>query len=236
MNSERFEITTDIILIDVVKYSLLANEEQLRAVEAIQFDLTKQIHFMGELTNLRNSEVVLGFVSTGDGLYVVVNPQICGYGIPLGLSIRNYLLWLSSNQENALYPGIRVAIHMGKCISFTDVNGSTNYVGDGPNDCARLFSIPDDEAIRFCGDTNYVVASQAAGVWFHKLFKSQESGRFLSTMQFRMSKEFQIVDKHKKIHRAHLVDGFRGTFIQPPNFLRPRKRTSTPDAYTDRLG
>ncbi|SRR6266404_4218693 len=224
MNSEKFEITTDIILIDVVKYSLLANEEQLRAVEVIQFDLTKQIHFMAELTNLRNSEVVLGFVSTGDGLYVVVNPQICGYGIPLGFSIRNYLLWLSSHQKDALYPGIRVAIHMGKCLSFTDVNGSRNYIGDGPNDCARLLSVRDDEAIRFCGDTNYVVASEAACGWFHELFQSQESERFLSTMKFKMSKQFHIVDKHKKIHRAHLVDGFRGAFIQPPNFLRPRKR------------
>jgi hypothetical protein len=63
INSEKFEITTDIILVDVVKYSLLANEEQLCTVEMIQFDLTKQIYFMAELTNLRtifklSSEVV----------------------------------------------------------------------------------------------------------------------------------------------------------------------------------
>lgn len=224
MSSETLQITTDIVLVDVVGYSLLSDEDQLRTVEIIQADLTKEIHFVTELTNLRKHEVVIDFVTTGDGMYVLVNPQVCGYGIPLALSIRNYLLWLSSHQANAVYGGIRAAVHTGTVLSFPDVNGFTNYVGAGMNDCARLLAVSDEVAVRFCGDKNYVVASDTACYWFHKLFANHEAKQFLSTMKFRMSDLCEIIDKHKKAHNAYLVEAFRLGFIPPPNFVRPRKR------------
>jgi hypothetical protein len=224
MNNETLEITTDIILIDVVGYSLLSNEEQLETVEVINTQLSKQIHFMAEYTNLRKEEVVLGFIPTGDGIYVLINPQICGDGILLGLSIRNYLLWMSSEVLNGLYKGIRVGIHMGTVLSFKDVNGCMNYVGSGLNDCARLLSVKDEDAIAFCGHTDYVIASESAYFWFRKLFNGEEAEEFLSTIRFKVSAQFQITDKHMKVHNAHLIDAFKYMTIPPPNFIRPRKR------------
>lgn len=224
------EITTDIVLIDVVGYSLLTNEEQLYTVNAISAGLSAWIPFMAELSDLRKEEVLLGFIPTGDGMYVLLDPRSCGYGILLGLSIRNYLLWTSTEFSNGLYEGVRVGINMGKMLSFNDVNGNPNYVGDGLNDCARLLSIRNEEAIAFCGDTNYVVASENALYWFRKLYNGDEAERFLSTMKFRMSEQIQIVDKHKKAHSAYLIDATRHAGIQPPN-PRPRKKRGTPKNF-----
>ena len=225
MNNTSLEVTTDIILIDVVGYSLLSNEDQLLTVDTINTHLSKQIHFMAELSNLRREEVVLGFIPTGDGLYILLNPQICGYGILLGLSIRNYLLWQSSEILGNLYQGVRVGIHMGKILSFYDVNGCRNYVGSGLNDCARLLSVKAEDAITFCGDTNYIIASESAYFWFRELYNGDEVESFLSTAKFKISNQIQIIDKHKKVHNAYLIDAFRYFQIQPPSFIRSIKRT-----------
>lgn len=224
MNNQTLEITTDIILIDVVGYSLLSNEEQLHVVEIINTQLSKQIHFMAEYMNLRKEEFVLGFVPTGDGMYVLLNPQLCGYGVLLGLSIRNYLLWMSSEVLNGLYKGVRAGIHMGTVLSFRDVNGCANYVGGGLNDCARLLSVKDEDAMTFCGHTDYVIASESAYFWFRKLFNGKEAEEFLSTMRFKISSQIQIIDKHMEVHNAYLIDAFKYVTIPPPNFIRSRKR------------
>jgi hypothetical protein len=217
------EITTDIVLIDVVGYSLLTNEEQLRTVSAIGAELSIWLHFLAELVDLRKEEVVLGFIPTGDGMYVLLSPQVCGYGILLGLSIRNYLLWTSTEFLNGLYQGVRVGINMGKMLSFNDVNGGKNYVGDGLNDSSRLLAIKDEDAIAFSGDTNYVVASESAYYWFRRLYKGEDAEGFLSSIKFRTSEQIQIIDKHKKTHNAYLIDATRYAAIQPPN-PRPRKK------------
>jgi hypothetical protein len=224
MSNQTLEITTDIILIDVVGYSLLSNEEQLHVVEIINTQLSTQIHFMAEYMNLRKEEVVLGFVPTGDGMYVLLNPQLCGYGVLLGLSIRNYLLWMSTEVLNGLYKGVRAGTHMGTVISFRDVNGCANYVGSGLNDCARLLSVKDEDAMTFCGHTDYVVASESAYFWFRKLFNGKEAEEFLSTMRFKISAQIQIIDKHMKVHNAYLIDAFKHMTVPPPNFIRSRKR------------
>lgn len=83
MARETSHITTDIVLLDVIGYSLLSNDEQLATMDVLHFDLTKEIHLTSELSKLKKSEVVLGYAPTGDGLYVVVNPEICGYGVVL---------------------------------------------------------------------------------------------------------------------------------------------------------
>lgn len=224
MSNQTLKITTDIILIDIAGYSLLSDEEQLHTVEVINTQLSKQIHFMTEYMNLRKEEVVLGFIPTGDGMYILINPQIRGYGILLGLSIRNYLLWMSSEVLNRLYKGVRAGIHTGTVLSFSDVNGCTNYIGSGLNDCARLLSVKDEDAMKFCGHTNYVVASESAYFGFRELLDEEEAEEFLSTMRFKVSAQFQITDKHMRVHNAVLIDAFKYVTIPPPNFIRPRKR------------
>jgi hypothetical protein len=225
MSNPTLKITTDIILIDIVGYSLLTNEEQLYTVEVINTDLSKWIHFMAELTNLRKEEVLLGFIPTGDGMYLLLNPIICGYGIPLALSIRNYLIYTSKELMKSLYQGVRAGVNMGTVLSFDDVNGNRNYVGSGLNDCARLLSIKNEDAIKFCGDTNYVVVSESAYFWFRKLFSGDDAESFLSSMEFKMSEQIQITDKHTNVHNAYLIEVSRYVGIQPPNLLRSRKRS-----------
>lgn len=217
------EITTDIILIDVVGYSKLPNEDQLRTVNEIGAGLSTWVHFLAEMSDLRKGEVFVGFIPTGDGMYVLLNPIVCGYGLLLGLSIRNYLVWNSECFLKGLYKGVRVGINTGKILSFDDVNGNRNYVGDGLNDCARLLSIEDQDAIAFSGDTSYVVASESAYYWFGQLYAGADGRRFLSTIRFRISEQKQITDKHNKTHTAYLVEASRSAAIQPPN-RRPRRK------------
>src|SRR5205085_11119302 len=114
-----------------------------------------------------------GFISTGDGFYVILNPDMQGHGVLLGLSLRNYLLWMSSNM-NDLYRGVRVAINHGEVLPFIDMNGCKNYVGDGLNDCSLLLEAHKGDGKEFvndfCGDLNYVVASESAYSVFVKMY------------------------------------------------------------------
>jgi hypothetical protein len=222
-NTPTLEITTDIILIDVVGYSKLPNADQLRTVNEIGAGLSTWVHFLAELTDLRKEEVFIGFIPTGDGMYVLLNPSVCGYGLLLGLSIRNYLVWNSECFLNGLYEGVRVGINTGKMQPFADVNGNRNYVGDGLNDCARLLSIGDQDVMAFSGDSSYVVASESAYYWFRQLYAGADGGQFLSTIRFRISERKQITDKHHKTHTAYLVEASRSAAIQPPN-RRPRRK------------
>jgi hypothetical protein len=225
-NTPTLEITTDIILIDVVGYSLLPNEEQLRTVKEIGAGLSTWVHFLAELSDLRKEEVFIGFIPTGDGMYVLLNPSVCGYGLLLGLSIRNYLVWNSECFLKGSYKGVRVGINTGKMLPFDDVNGTQNFVGDGLNDCARLLKIEDQEAIAFSGDTSYVVASESAYYWFRQLYTGGDASRFLSTIRFRISEQKQITDKHDKTHTAYLVEASRSVALQPPNRAKRKKETT----------
>src|SRR5215216_1848985 len=144
MNEDKIiEITTDIVLMDIVGYSLLKNEEQLYTVKVMNNCLSKLIPLMSKLSGIEQ-QVVQGFIPTGDGAYIILNHEFCGYGLLLGLSIRNHLLWTSKEFLNDLYKGVRIAAHMGKVLPFNDITGRTNYVGDGLNDCARLLSVDKD--------------------------------------------------------------------------------------------
>ena len=222
--NDTLQITTDIVLVDIAGFSLLSDAKQLDVAEIINSYLTNQVHFLAELNNLRKDEVISGFVPTGDGIYIVLNPQVCGYGVFLALSVRNYLLWVSTVEFDGLYSGVRAAANMGTILTFTDANNCRNYIGSGMNNCQRLLSVPKEDAISFCGDTNYVVASETAMYWFHKLYSSSDCARFLLTSKFKESAQLRITDKHNQEHHAYLVDIFRLAGFQPPNRIRPRKR------------
>ncbi|MFN2453531.1 MAG: hypothetical protein ABR577_04860 [Pyrinomonadaceae bacterium] len=215
MEKPTIKFTTDIILIDVVGYSSLPNEYQLFTVEAINECISKSLAFWSALKFLKREDVLLGFIPTGDGVYIILNPTVCGYGIFLGLSLRNHLLYISSGMRE-LYKGIRVGINMGDVLPVNDINGNRNYVGDGLNDCARLLSVKEEDAITFYGDSNYVVASESAYYWFSKLYIGDEVSEFLSTIKFKRSDKIVIVDKHKKVHNAYMVESTRYIAIQPP--------------------
>jgi hypothetical protein len=209
------EITTDIILIDVVGYSLLTNEEQLHTVEIISQSIPKLLSFMSAY---KKYDIALDFIPTGDGVYIILNHNVCGYGVLLGLGIRNHLLWTSTEFLANLYKGVRVAIHMGKVLPLNDINGNRNYVGDGLNDCARLLSSKNikKKGETFCGDQNYVVASESAFYRFSELFKGQEAASHLSIIKFKKSHKLWFGDKHKKRHKAYLVESSRQALNLPP--------------------
>ena len=209
------KIETEIILADVVGYSLLSNEEQLATVETISAFIPRTLSFWAKIKKMQDEQLLLGSITTGDGFYIILNPKIRGFGILLGLSLRNYLLWLSS-ELGGLYQGARVAINAGYVLPFIDMNGSRNYVGDGLNDCSRLLSLKAEEAMGFCGDSNYAIASDTACQWFTGSFGDDKSKNFLSSIKFRKSERIQIIDKHKKVHSGRLVELNRQVLIQPP--------------------
>jgi hypothetical protein len=214
------EITTDILLIDVVDYSLLANEDQLHTVEIISQSIPKLLSFMSAY---KKYGIVLDFIPTGDGVYIILNHNVCGYGMLLGLGIRNYLLWVSREFVDNLYRGVRVAIHKGKVLSFNDINGNRNYVGDGLNDCARLLSSKNikKKGEAFCGDSNFVVVSESAFSWFSEVFKGDEAASDLSVIKFRRSSKVWFADKHRKRHKSYLVESSRHAMNLPP-WLSPK--------------
>ena len=215
MEKSVIKIETDIVLADIVGYSLLSNENQLSTVEIISEFIPRTLSFWAALKNLQDEQLLLGSITTGDGFYIILNPKMRGFGVLLGLSLRNYLLWLSS-EMGGLYQGARVAINAGIVLPFIDMNGSKNYVGDGLNDCSRLLALKLEETVGFCGDSNYSIASETAYRWFEQLFDDEKSMNFLSTIKFRKSDKVQIIDKHKKVHDAYLVELSRQILIQPP--------------------
>lgn len=209
------KIETEILLADVVGYSLLSNEEQLATVETISEFIPRTLSTWARIKKIQDEELLLGSITTGDGFYILLNPKIRGFGILLGLALRNYLLWLSS-EMGGLYQGARVAVNAGYVLPFTDMNGSRNFVGDGLNDCSRLLSFKAEDAIEFCGDSNYAIASDEAWHWFNALFGDEKSQGFLSSIKFRKSERVQVTDKHKKVHNGFLVELNRQVLIQPP--------------------
>lgn len=209
---------TDIILFDVVGYSLLSDEEQFKTILAINQQLEWFLKVLGDQSFIKKEEMVLGFAPTGDGDYVILNPRIAGYGIFLAISLRTALLQLK-NQTNNLFPGLRIAVDFGTAISIKDIAGNQNFVGSGLNDCARLFSAKPDivKAQKHLQDENYIIVSSAAFRLFKEVYSGEEVTKILNTViQFKIGEEVIIPDKHGKEHKAHYVESHRKIAITPP--------------------
>lgn len=223
-------IVTDVVLVDVINFTKLPDEDQLVTAMTINDGVRDFLEILPVQCLLQAQEIVLSILPTGDGFYVILNEGLVGYGPMFALSLRNDLLAVS-RRRGGLYEGIKVAVHSGAALPFTDATGRKNYVGRGLNECERLLrdSSIKDEAVRFAGDKNYVLASQDSWTRFNQAFPSQEFGDFLRMLDFRYSEEHAFLDSHGEVHYARIIEMSRHVSILPPrasDALERIKRTA----------
>lgn len=209
---------TDILLFDIVGFSKLSNDDQFITASIITEKLKETTGILMSQTFLERHEVVLGFIPTGDGFYVILQPEFAGYGVFLAISVRSSIL-LASKQMDNLFTGVKSAVHLGYAILFTDITGNENYVGDGLNDCARLLcaSVEKSPTEGIPTDENYIIVSTSAYDQFEKVYpQSDQILSFFNAIDFGKSDRFSIVDKHGKEHHAYFIECSRHVAIKPP--------------------
>lgn len=233
IRSQAYE--TDIILLDLIAYSLLPDDQQYRAI----YYLNKTIRAVSRALELgsyvRGERIVQGFLPAGDGSYLILNPRISGYGPLFALLVRNLLLHNSRLLDN-LYAGVRISVHHGTVIPI-DFLASANYVGDGLNVCARLLTRTVYRKARgFYPDDNLVVVSAPAWEAFHALFPPRQRAvrDYLRRIQFVHSRPYTVHDKHRDRppYRVRFIDGAREVGTAPP---RPRGLAASTVAPPTRL-
>lgn len=203
------EITTDIILIDIINFSKLASSEQLEIVNFLTKSFKKIIEKMLVNSNMPLSKFILGFVSTGDGFFCLLNPRLKGFGTVLGLSFNHFSEHISMRYP--YFEGIRIAVHTGAVNEFTDILGSKNFIGDGLNDCSRYLEVKN-----FTIST--VMVSDAAFESFKKfLTLHKDYNTLLAQREFKHSNAYEFFDKHGKAKKGFLVWLRKSGIINPPD-------------------
>jgi len=203
------ELITDIVLIDIINFSKLKSSQQLEIINFLTKSYKKMIEKMLINSNMPLAKLILGFVSTGDGFYCILNPRLKGYGTILGLSF-NYF----SEQISKKYPyfeGIRIAVHTGEVNEFTDILGSKNYIGDGLNDCARYLEIKNFTI------STVMISDTAYESLKHFLRLHKDFNTLLVEREFKHSRTYTFEDKHGNIKKGCLVWLRQAGIINPPN-------------------
>ncbi len=209
---------TDILLVDVVGFAKLTTLQQHATAVIMTNKLQEMTRILVGQAFRELHEVVLGSIPTGDGFYVLLHHEIAGYGVLLAISLRSALL-LASKQADNLFTGVRMSVHLGEAIPFTDITGRKNYVGDGLNVCARLLKAKPSQSpdAGIPQDDNYIVVSETAHAWFEKSYPRDEKMQdFLKAIHYKKGGLFEIRDKHGATHKAHFIECSRYVAIKPP--------------------
>ncbi|MDX1296480.1 MAG: hypothetical protein R3302_09430 [Sulfurimonadaceae bacterium] len=160
-------------------------------------------------SQMKLSNLMLGFISTGDGFYCILNPKLKGFGAILGLSFNHFSEYIA--KKYPYFRGIRVAIHTGEVYQFTDILGNSNYVGDGLNECARYIELKEYTI-------STVVVSRSAYESFKKFLELYPDYRaLLVEHQFKRSSEYSFYDKHGTLLHGYMIWLRRGGIINPPH-------------------
>lgn len=212
---------TDIVLVDVVSFSKLSSEQQVTAAIIINGELEKWTNLSSSFSALESTEVVAGFVPTGDGFYVVLQPPMTGYGLSLAISLRAALLNASERSEDAgtgtLYQGIRVASHYGEVCKFSDVTDKINFVGHGMNECARILGVkPSNAPESFLADNNFIVTSESSLAAHDALYASESAAGYFESLGLKRTRRQIVTDKHGFEHPYHFIEFSRRIAFNPP--------------------
>ena len=216
-------VTTEIVLLDLVGFSKLMDEEQYVAIQWVEFALKKELALLPALGGRPQGHFLLGTIPTGDGVYLLLHPELPGYGILCALALRALLLIQISRGE-APFKGVRLAVTLGTAIPYRDLTGRLNFVGGGLNACARLLQpgeVVEQAFIRdFAGDDNWLVAGESAVAAFQKRYpmESPDIASFLQTLKIRFSEDRTTVDKHGDRHVYQAVEASRCIAVSPPPF------------------
>jgi hypothetical protein len=203
------EWTTDIVLIDIINFSKLEAKHQVEIINFLTKSYTKMIEKMLETSNMSLNDLILGYISTGDGFYCILNPKLKGYGTILGLSFNYFSEHIE--RKYSYFEGLRMAVHTGRIYEFTDILGNKNYIGDGLNDCARYLEIKDYKiSTIMVSDTAY--ESLKAFLERYKNFNT-----LLMEREFKYSSPYTFEDKHQNKKEGRLVWLRKAGIINPPN-------------------
>lgn len=203
------EWITDIILIDIINFSKLSVDQQLEIINFLTKSYSNMIVKMLENSNMKLEKLILGFVSTGDGFFCILNPRLKGYGTILGLSFNHFSEYIS--KKYPYFEGIRIAVHTGEVHEFQDILGHKNYIGDGLNDCARYLELKE-----------YTISTvMISDMAYNSLKKFLELYKDFHTLliqrEFKHSAEYRFEDKHGKKKKGYLVWLRKAGIINPPN-------------------
>lgn len=205
----KVDIFTDIVLVDVINFSILSSSQQLEIITFLTKSFTKMINKMLENSNMSLSKLILGFISTGDGFFCILNPKLIGYGTILGLSLNHFSDYIAKRYP--YFEGIRVAVHSGEISEFTDILGNPNYIGDGLNDCSRYLELK-----------NYTISTVIVSdiaLENLKVFLDihPDFDLLLSQRELKRSAMYSFKDKHGAKKHGCLVWLRKAGIINPPN-------------------
>lgn len=190
----------DIVLIDVIDFSLLKNEEQYQVIRLLTLFLKQILAVFKVKADVDDDEFITGFVPTGDGFYIILNESIPGHGLILALNLKHYA---DSIADMDHFKGIKIAVHHGGVMPFNDITGKVNFIGDGFNSCNRILSLNEKKiAQKGLSDfysKGYTVASLEAIEKFEELYKN-------TPHTITYSDPFFVEDKHGLKHAVKLCE------------------------------
>ncbi len=202
-------LKTDIVLLDVIGFSKLEPLQQLEIINFITITYKKMIEQMLENSNMPLNKLILGFVSTGDGFYCILNPRLKGYGAILGLSFNHLSEEISKRFR--YFKGMKIAVHNGEIYEFTDILGQRNFIGDGLNDCARYLELKNYSI------STVMVSSSAYESLKNFLSIFKDFNTLLIEKGFKHSKQYTFFDKHGNEKKGSLIWLREPGIINPPN-------------------
>lgn len=219
--SNQMEIITDIVLYDVIGYSQKSSEDQLRIACLMTNTIKEVVGLLRGLggmwvKELDSDPLVLGYIPTGDGAYIILNPIFAGYGIFLALSLRNHLVMVNKRAGGGIYSGVRFAVVLGEIYPYMDIMGRINYAGDGMNHCGRIGSAHKSENFPASfTDENYVVSEENANNWFQEKVIGTIRNDYKDIFKVKSSSMFVVEDKHGRKHKCFLHEMNRFLALEP---------------------
>lgn len=203
------DYNTDIVLVDIISFTKLSPYQQLELIEYLTMTFTRMLEKLLSNSEMKLSQLVLGFISTGDGFYCILNPRMKGFGTILGLSFNHFSELISAKLP--YFKGIRIAVHTGHLYEFTDILGHKNYIGDGLNHCARYLEHKDYTiSTVFISEDAYATFKR-----FLEIYPDYEA--LLLEQEFKRSRLQTFTDKHDNSWSGYLVWLRKGSVINLPN-------------------
>ena len=206
---QKKDICTDIVLIDIINFSKLTSAQQLEIITFLTKSFNKMIDKMLSNSNMTLSTLILNYISTGDGFFCILNPNLKGYGSILGLSFNHFSDHIS--KKYPYFEGIKVAVHTGEVNEFIDILGNKNFIGDGLNDCARYLEIKNYTV------STVIVSDSAFENLKQFLEWNKDFSTLLSQREFKRSAMYTFHDKHGGEKRGCLIWLRKAGIINPPN-------------------
>lgn len=203
------ELITDIVLIDIINFTKLTSKQQLEIVVFLTKSFKKMIEKMLLNSHTPLNKFIIGFVSTGDGFYCILNPRLKGFGAILGLSFNHF-----AERISAKYPyfeGIRIAAHTGEVNEFTDILGNKNFIGDGLNDCARY------QEVKNFSITTVIVSELAYASLKKFLILHKDFNTLLVKHGLQTSSVQSFKDKHGNEKHGCFIWLRKSGIINPPD-------------------